>query len=123
MHGIFRISILMLVIAMLAGCGSDSSSAGNSTPQTNRNDGGGGFESQMQNLYTLPAGSTVIMLANDSVEVPAGTTVTSPDGSSTITITTRNGIFYTVVGATVRVPTDANGPALNTVTTTPAPTN
>lgn len=123
MQGTFQRLALVLAIMMLVACGSGGGSETNSTTTssslTNRNDGGG-FIVQSQTLTVLPVG-TWTMLADSSVLVPAGTTVTAPDGSSTITITSRNGIIYTGTGATVTVPADAVGPALNTVTTSPAP--
>jgi sugar lactone lactonase YvrE len=56
------------------------------------------------------------MAANESVMVPSGAIVTSPNGS-TITINGSSNTVSTQVGATVNVPASATGPATNLVTT------
>jgi sugar lactone lactonase YvrE len=62
------------------------------------------------------------MSANSSVLVPAGTTISSPNGS-VVTVNGTSNTIYTQTGATVSVPANATGPANNLVSTGPATIN
>jgi sugar lactone lactonase YvrE len=65
---------------------------------------------------TLLPGTTFSMPANSSVLVPAGTIISSPNGS-TITVNGSGNVINTQAGATVSVPSTATGPANNLVST------
>ncbi|WP_345817712.1 hypothetical protein AAGS40_30400 (plasmid) [Paraburkholderia sp. PREW-6R] len=56
------------------------------------------------------------MMANSSVNVPAGTTITAPNGTI-ITVSGSSDTVITQPGAVVRVPAGATGPANDIVTT------
>jgi sugar lactone lactonase YvrE len=71
---------------------------------------------------TLAAGASRTMTANMSVQVPAGTIVSSPNGD-VVTIGGTSNTIYTQAGAQVTVPANATGPANNLVTTAQATGN
>jgi hypothetical protein len=78
--------------------------------------GGGGSGSVPDSSPSvLTAGSSYTMVANNSVMVPAGTTVDFNGTSNTIQ--GANNTFNTSAGAVVNVPSTATGPSDNTVTT------
>lgn len=69
-----------------------------------------------ENAVVLLPGSTLTMTADSYVFVPAGTTVTSPNGNTVVINGSENKV-YTEAGATVSVPSNATGPATNLVCT------
>jgi predicted small lipoprotein YifL len=78
--------------------------------------GGGGHGSVPDSTpAVLTPGSSYTMVANNSVLVPAGTTVTS--NGSVVTVEGSNTTTNTSNGAVVYVPVTATGEANNTVTT------
>ena len=102
MHRIVQKTLLCSILVVLTACGGDS------TPKSTAT------------MTVLAVGTTSTLGTNSAVLVPAGTTVTSPNGT-VVTLNGDHNTLYTQTGATVRVPISATGPADNEVSTGPAP--
>lgn len=90
-------ALILCLLATLAACGGSHGSIPDSTPAV------------------LAPGASYTMVANNSVLVPVGSTVTV--NGSVITVTGSDNTTNTTVGAVVNVPITATGTANDTVTT------
>jgi len=100
--------ICWLIIALVACGGHNGSNSNSITTHSSSN--------STTTPSILTPGTTITMSANSSVLVPAGTTITAPNGNKIF----ENGsddTDYTPAGSIVSVPLSATGPADNLVTT------
>lgn len=111
MRPYFRSVLVLGLVAILSACGGGGDS-GSSAPGANPT-------TTSSTPPVVPNGSSVTMTQNSSVLVPAGTTISAPNGN-VVTINGTSNTVYTQAGAIVSVPANATGPANNLVTTGPA---
>ncbi len=103
MRNIRWLILPLFVAVILPGCGGNSTSANSTT--------GSGSTTPP----TVSPGTTLTLAANSSVLVPAGTTVSSPNGNI-VTVNGSSNTIYTQTGATISVPSSATGTPNNLVT-------